>query len=329
MDTDRIWYRRSLWTAVLLPLSWFFRSVAMLRRTAYRRRVLKSTRLEVPVIVVGNLTVGGTGKTPLVIWLSEFLQQSGYRPGIISRGYRGEARHWPQQVRPDSDPVSVGDEAVVIARRTGCPMAVGPDRIAAGEALLQHHDCDVIVSDDGLQHYRLQRDVEIVVIDGVRRFGNGECLPAGPLREPVGRLQQADLVVTTGMATHGEYAMAYAGKDLRNLLDESQVQPAAAFSGEQVHAVAGIGNPAQFFDKLRGLGLEVIEHPFADHHPFCKNDILFGDDLPVVMTEKDAVKCRRFAEAHFWYLPIEVKIQKQFGIRLLNLLESKHGQKAA
>ena len=313
----------------LLPLSWFFRSVALLRRYGYRHNILKSTRLDVPIIVVGNLTVGGTGKTPLVIWLSEFLMQSGYRPGIISRGYRGKARHWPQQVRPDSDPVSVGDEAVVIARRTGCPMAVGPDRVAAGQALLQHHDCDVIVSDDGLQHYRLQRDVEIVVIDGVRRFGNGECLPAGPLREPVGRLQQADFVVTTGIATHGEYAMAYSGSELRNLQDASQVQSVASLSGQQVHAVAGIGNPVQYFDKLRSLGLEVIEHPFADHHAFCKNDILFGDELPVVMTEKDAVKCQRFAEAHFWYLPIGVKIQKQFGIRLLNLLESKHGQKAA
>ena len=165
-----------------------------MQRAAYAFGMLRVTRFNVPVVVVGNVTVGGTGKTPLVIWLANRLRQEGYSPGIVARGYRGAARHWPQQVRPDSDPFAVGDEAVVLARRCRCPVSVGPDRVAAVDALLQYHDCDVIISDDGLQHYALGRDVEIVVVDGVRRFGNGYCLPAGPLREPAKRVRSADFV---------------------------------------------------------------------------------------------------------------------------------------
>jgi tetraacyldisaccharide 4'-kinase len=315
------WYRPSAIGLALRPLSWLFRAGVGVRREAYRRGWLRSRRLPVPVIVVGNLTVGGTGKTPLVIWLVELLRRHGLSPGVVSRGYRGKARHWPQQVRPDSDPVMAGDEAVVLARRCRCPVAVGPDRVAAARALLEHHRCDVIVSDDGLQHYALARDVEIVVVDGVRRFGNGHCLPAGPLREPLARLRAADFVVINeGAALPPEYAMAVAPTGFVNLRDEARREPPGRFAGRKVHAVAGIGHPERFFRQLAKLRLDAVPHAFADHHAFEPADLAFGDDLPVVMTEKDAVKCRRFCGPDCWYLAIEARPEPRFEARLLSMV---------
>lgn len=322
---ERHWYNRTPLTTLLRPLAALYCAVVRVRRLAYRMGMLRTTRLDVPVVVVGNLTVGGTGKTPLVIWLAEFLRAAGYTPGIVSRGYGGKARSWPQQVRPDSDPVMVGDEAVVIARRSGCPMAVGPERVATGQALLKHAACDLIISDDGLQHYALARDVEIAVIDGVRRFGNGFCLPAGPLREPVSRLQQVDFIVNNGPAAHEEHRMVYAGTELRNLSDTS-TRSLDSLKGERVHAIAGIGHPERFFGDLRRHGVQVIEHAFADHHAFVETDLVFGDTAPVIMTEKDAVKCRRFARSHHWYLPIQATLNEEFGVELLELLKrNRHG----
>jgi tetraacyldisaccharide 4'-kinase len=308
-------------STALRPLSWLYRGVIAARRAAYAVGLLRSRRFRVPVIVVGNLTVGGTGKTPLVIWIVELLQQQGYRPAIVSRGYRGRARHWPQQVRPDSDPVMVGDEAVVLARRCRCPIAVGPDRAAAVDALLQHSDCDVIVSDDGLQHYGLARDIEIAVVDGVRRFGNGFCLPAGPLREPVSRLDKVDFTIVNGGAVmRREYPMTIGALALRNVRDDSIACRPDEFPERDVHAVAGIGHPARFFQQLKQLGFTFSEHPFPDHHPFRPADLRFDDARPVVMTEKDAVKCRRFCADDCWYLAIEARPDPRVGMRLLAML---------
>ena len=326
---ESLWYRNSPLSLLLMPLSWLFCAVALCRRWAYRAGLRKVERMDVPVIVVGNISVGGTGKTPMVAWLVNLLRQQGYHPGIVSRGYGGAAKHWPQQVRPDSDPRMVGDEAVLLARRCRCPMAVGPDRPAAARALLQHTDCDIIVSDDGLQHYRLGRDVEIAVVDGVRRFGNGRCLPAGPLREPVSRLRSVDLVIVNGTAGPREYALTLKPGKLHKLRDPHKTCPLAKLRGQRVHAVAGIGNPRRFFELLKSHGLEVIEHPFPDHHPYRSEDLRFdggGDDeLPVLMTEKDAVKCQPFAAANHWYLPVDAQLDERVPQILLRLIGRKHG----
>ncbi len=322
---NETWYSQNLLSQLLKPVSWLFCGVVAVRRTLYSLRILHSTKLAVPVIVVGNISVGGTGKTPLVIWVAKFLKESGFTPGIVSRGYLGKAKSWPQQVRPDSDPVIVGDEAILISRQAACPMAVGPDRVAAGQALLKYSDCDIIVSDDGLQHYALQRTLEVIVVDGERRFGNGYCLPAGPLRENTSRLDKADFVVTNGIASHGEFAMRYSGKVLVNLLDADSKLMLSEFKNMSVHAVSAIGNPQRFFDYLRSQGLNVIEHIFPDHYMYLQHDIEFDDDLAVIMTEKDAVKCQRYPLKNYWYLPINVEMKKEFGLRLLDKIGDRDG----
>jgi tetraacyldisaccharide 4'-kinase len=278
---------------------------------------------------VGNLTTGGTGKTPLVTWLVDFLRASGYRPGVIARGYKGRARHWPQPVRADSDPLIAGDEAVLLAVRCGCPIVVGPDRVAAARALLEQGECDLIVSDDGLQHYALERDIEIAVIDGERRFGNGFCLPAGPLREPPGRLTEADLVVVNGSGRPGEYPMTMRLERAVSL--ESGIDPRelASFDRQWVHAVAGIGNPGRFFARLRQAGIRLEEHVFPDHHVYVAEVLEFGDDRPVVMTEKDAVKCRNLGLRNSWYIPVTIEMTAEFGARVLDLLSRAGGDAAA
>jgi tetraacyldisaccharide 4'-kinase len=319
------WYARSPWLILLTPLSLLYRLVTGLRRIVYRSGILPSYRLERPVIVVGNLTVGGTGKTPLVAWLVEYLKQKGFSPGIVARGYGGRASSWPRQVRPDSDPGIVGDEAVMLAGMTGCPMAVAPDRVAAARHLLEQSDCDVIVSDDGLQHYALQRDLEIAVIDGIRRFGVGFLLPAGPLREPPRRLREVDLVVVNGIGGSGEYSMRLLTGKAWRLGEPKQQRELEDFRGQSVHAVAGIGNPERFFQSLRRYDICVEEHVFPDHHRFQPEDIRFGDDKPVFMTEKDAVKCRQFARGNEWVVPVRADMSREFCKRLDALLGSRLG----
>jgi tetraacyldisaccharide 4'-kinase len=325
---DRVWSSLNPLSILLLPLAAVFAMLAATRRALYRTGILRSRCFDIPVIVVGNITVGGTGKTPLVIWLAAHLRQQGWHPGIVSRGYGGRARQWPQQVRADSDPAAVGDEAVMLAATTGCPMSVGPDRPAAVEALLQHTDIDIIISDDGLQHYALARDLEIVVIDGERRLGNGLLLPAGPLREPPSRLASADIVVANGQSGEGEFAMTLSRPSVRSLHDD---RPAAIgdFAGREVHAVAGIGNPQRFFDLLQRAGLQVNPHPFPDHHAFRAQDLIFPSGLPVLMTEKDAVKCRRLPCKRCWVVHVDARPDASFVHRLNTALkEMTDGQKA-
>lgn len=325
-----IWYGGRPLAVVLLPLATMYSAFVRLRRWLYRVGVLRAVALPVPVIVVGNITAGGSGKTPLVIWLYEFLKANEFHPGIVSRGYGGSAGHWPQQVRPDSDPVTVGDEPVVMSRRTEAPIAVGPDRVAAATALVQHHGCDVIISDDGLQHYALKRDVEIAVVDGVRRYGNGFCLPAGPLREPLSRLKGVDLVVSRGIGSRGEFSMKYLPQPLQPLRRSLGRGRSVPTPRQEIHAVAGVGNPDSYFEQLRALGFRMRRHAFPDHHAFRAEDIHFGDGLPVIMTEKDAVKCERFAGPEHWYLPVRAELPAVFEHRLLELLKRKgHGQKTA
>ncbi|MCF6300078.1 MAG: tetraacyldisaccharide 4'-kinase, partial [Proteobacteria bacterium] len=257
----------------------------------------------------------------LVVWLVNLLQKAGYQPGIVLRGYGGKAKRWPQQVRPDSDPAMVGDEPVMLAQRCACPIIAAPDRVAAAKALLDHSNCNLIITDDGLQHYRLKRDVEIVVVDGERRFGNGHCLPAGPLREPRSRLDEVDFVIANGLAGCNEFAMSLEPAGLKSLENEALLQSFEGLAGQRVHALAGIGNPQRFFQLLRNLGLEVIEHSFPDHHDYQMQDLDFSDSLPILMTEKDAVKCRRFANRKMWYVPVNARLPESLALRLLARLK--------
>jgi tetraacyldisaccharide 4'-kinase len=311
-DLQRRWYEPNAappwWT---LPIAAVFGAVSGLRRGMYRRGWLKSEHLPVPVIVVGNISVGGAGKTPLVIALVEGLRARGFRPGVVSRGYGGSARS-PLLLDVQPDPSLVGDEPALVRRRTGVPVAIGRDRPAAARRLLSQA-VDLIIADDGLQHYALARDVELCVVDGVRRFGNGRLLPAGPLREPITRLQSVDFVICNGGGPRaGEVPMTLAMGDAVSLSDASHTKPLADFAGARVHAVAGIGNPARFFEALRRLGIDVVEHPLPDHHVYSASDLDFGDDLPLLMTEKDAVKCAAFAHANGWVVPVSAALPTAF-----------------
>jgi tetraacyldisaccharide 4'-kinase len=319
---EPIWYGDHPLGACLAPAAWLFAAGVALRRTLYRIKLLPATRLPVPVVVIGNITVGGTGKTPLVVWAAETLRHRGYRPGIVSRGYLGHAKRWPQQVRPDSDPGMVGDEAVMLARRTDCPVvASGPARAAAATALVQYSGCNVVLSDDGLQHLALARDMEIVVIDGERRFGNGRCLPAGPLREPVSRLNRVDFVIVNGGSPNAGIVMRLEAGAPTSLCEPGRQTTFSTFRGAPVHAVCGIGNPSRFFRQLQSKGLEIIPHRFPDHHAFQPEDLNFDDDYPLLMTEKDAVKCARFAGDRMWYVPVNAVLPSTFSGEFLQTLE--------
>ncbi|ADE13710.1 tetraacyldisaccharide 4'-kinase [Nitrosococcus halophilus Nc 4] len=320
------WYSTHPTRWLLTPLSALFQMAVKGRQWAYSQGLRAIQMLPVPVLVIGNLTLGGTGKTPLIIWLAQFLRRHGYRPGLISRGYGGQARNYPQRVYPDSDPRLVGDEAILLARRTACPLVVGPDRAAAARTLLAHAGCDVLLSDDGLQHYALGRDIEILVVDGARRFGNGHCLPAGPLREPLDRLQTVDLVVTNGFPQAGEFAMHLQLQAARRLTDGTPC-PLKNFRHSKVHGVAGIGNPERFFIQLQTQGLTVQPHPFPDHHRFQPDDLTFEDQQPVLMTEKDAVKCTYFARDNHWSVPLDVSLPTSFGDQVLDLLQQASRKK--
>ena len=314
---------------MLWPLSLVFRVAVFLRRVLYWLRILNSTRAGVPVIAIGNLTVGGSGKTPLAIHVAELLKSKRWSPAIVSRGYGGTVRA-PRGVTLAADPAEVGDEPVLMARRSGCPVWVGPERAAVVAALRQAHpDCDVVILDDGLQHYALRRDIEVAVVDA-RAFGNGFMLPAGPLREPKTRLWSVDAVIAHGTDKVKGYAMRLEGEDVHRATDARERRALQSFAGQRVHAVAGIGDPKRFFLYLAQRGVQVVPHPFADHHPFRAADLEFGDDAPVLMTEKDAVKCRRFARPQHWILPVRAAPDPAFDAWLQRRLgELGHRPKAA
>lgn len=297
------WHRPTLAGQFLLrPLAFCFGVLAALRRAGYRRARRRVQRLPVPVIVVGNLTVGGSGKTPLVAHLVAELARAGWSPGIVSRGYGRRSRS-VIRVEPGGEASASGDEPLLLAEQSARPVAVGSDRPAAAALLLD--DCDVIVSDDGLQHYALGRDLEIAVIDGEVGLGNGRLLPAGPLREPARRLDEVDFVAVRNGAWPGAWRYAIRPAVARHLVT-GESRALEAFAGQAVHAVAGIGRPGRFFNDLEAVGLEPARHAFPDHHAFVVDDLAFGDAQPVLMTAKDAVKCRAFADRRMWQVDTAV-----------------------
>jgi tetraacyldisaccharide 4'-kinase len=327
------WYHPTRLQLILVPVSLVFRALSALRRAMYRNGMLASEQLLLPVVVIGNISVGGTGKTPLTLVLAQQLRERGYRPLIVSRGYTrnthsrfsrtGRRSSWPRQVSSGSAAREVGDEPLLMARRDVCPVWIGRDRVATAQAALQAHpECDVILCDDGLQHYRLRRDVEIAVIDGVRRFGNGRLLPAGPLREPLARLKSVDAIVVNGGATEpDQFTMTLDGKIFYNLADPGRTVEAKHFQATRNHAVAGIGNPQRYFQHLEKLGISFTPHDFPDHHPYCAADLAFADCDAVLMTEKDAVKCAPFADERFWALRVDAQIDPTLLDHILRKIE--------
>lgn len=320
---ERIWSGKSPLYLLLLPLSWLYGLVSGVIRLIWKIGLRKAWRSPVPVVVVGNLTAGGNGKTPVVIWLVEQLQSRGIRVGVVSRGYGGKAKRYPLILTPGTDTVQAGDEPVLIYQRTGAPVAVAPERSAAVKALIAHAQPQLIITDDGLQHYALARDKEIVVVDGVRRFGNGWWLPAGPMRERAGRLNSVDAVITNGgEAQAGEIAMYLQPGEAVNLLSGER-RPAQDL--QNVVAMAGIGHPPRFFATLRQCGVEPVRTVgLADHQALTEMDVvkLLDEDQTLLMTEKDAVKCRNFVEGHknWWYLPVDAHLAQPQAEQLLQTL---------
>ena len=310
-DPGRIWYGGHPLGVVLSPLGWVYCGVAVLRRLSYGAGLLRSHRVGVPVVVIGNLSVGGTGKTPLVLRLAELALERGWRPAILARGYGGRARSWPVSVCATDDPGQVGDEPVMLARRGVCPVVAGPDRVADARLAVTEHGANLLLCDDGLQHYRLARDLEVAVIDAARELGNRRCLPAGPLREPPRRLRTVDLVIRNGGRGEGHRFQLEPG-DAVSLGVPAVRRPLADFRGLRVTAVAGIGNPERFFSDLRGLGLAVDGRPYPDHHVFTAADVAGWPAGPVLMTEKDAVKCVTFAGANHWGCPVRAEPDAAF-----------------
>ncbi|AOE84708.1 tetraacyldisaccharide 4'-kinase [Pseudomonas sp. TCU-HL1] len=308
--SDRLldaWYQGHPALGLLAPLEWLYRRVAQRKRAAFLAGQGGSYRSPVPLIVVGNITVGGTGKTPMILWLIEYCRARGLRVGVVSRGYGAKPPQLPWRVRAEQGAELAGDEPLLIVQRSGVPLMIDPDRSRAVRALLEQEELDLILSDDGLQHYRLARDLELVLIDAARGLGNRRCLPAGPLREPPERLVSVDAVLRNGAEADSEDGFAFTLQPsvLVNLKSGKRVGLDHFPLGQAVHAVAGIGNPQRFFRTLEALNWRPIPHPFADHAVYSSQALDFTPVLPVLMTEKDAVKCRAFAAADWWYLAVD------------------------
>ena len=305
----RAWYDGHPGLVLLRPLEWLYRQVAQRRRQRFLQGTSPGYRAPVPLIVVGNITVGGTGKTPMILWLIEHCRARGLRVGVISRGYGARPPQFPWRVEAGQGAEVAGDEPLLIVQRSGVPLMIDPDRSAAARALLAAEPLDLLLSDDGLQHYRLARDLELVLIDGVRGLGNRRCLPAGPLREPPERLDSVDAVLRNGAAEDDEtgYAFQLEPTALVNLRSGERVCLGHFPAGQVLHAVAGIGNPQRFFATLEALHWRPIPHAFADHAEYSAELLNFSPDLPLVMTEKDAVKCRAFAAANWWYVAVDAQ----------------------
>ena len=326
---ESVWYGsdKSIGRLLLMPLSYLYSAVNNYQRKTQTKNLVK---LDCPVIVVGNITVGGTGKTPLTIHIVQILQKAGYKPAIITRGYGGKATTWPQSVTADSSAKMVGDEAVLMAQRTGVPLFAGADRLESIAQLLKSHDCDVIVSDDGMQHYKLPRDIQIAVIDGKRQLGNGYCLPAGPLREKKERLSSCDLIVVNGKNSNADtdifgnyFEMGLSGATLMNLSTQEK-KSLSEFSGQDVQALTGIGNPQRFYSTLLEHNLKLIKNSFPDHYAFEASDLCFDVESIVIMTEKDAVKCKTLIgdAKQYWYLPVSATLTNDFDRALLDQLKT-------
>ncbi len=321
---ELLWYRRSWLNWLFAPFAMLFALITSMRRYAYKKGILPSYRASAPVIVVGNITVGGNGKTPVVLWLVELLTKAGYKPGVVSRGYGGKAPHYPYMLTPLSTAAESGDEPLLIYQRCGCPVAVAPKRAEAVQLLLEQAGVDIIVCDDGLQHYALQRDIELVVMDGVRRLGNGWLMPMGPLRESASRMRNVLAVICNGgQARPDEIQMTLQPAPLCNV----KTGRVAVVTGA-VDAMAGIGHPPRFFNALLQQGYALNQQvAYADHQDFNAEELRqrFAK-RPLIMTEKDAVKCRHFALDNWWYLPVTAQLPDGFAARLLaQLKELKHG----
>jgi tetraacyldisaccharide 4'-kinase len=330
---ERQWQYQGWAQCLLLPLAWLFASLAALRRMLYRRRVFASRRLPVPVIVIGNISVGGVGKTPLVIHLAQALRAAGYSPGILSRGYGGRQTG---AVKPDSAPELYGDEPVLIAQRSASPVWVHALRAVGGRALLQAHpETDVLICDDGLQHYALQRDIEIAVVNRPHGLGNGRLLPAGPLREPLHRLQTVDVVVESGQLPAADNQVPAFQQSLQlgqwtSLSDSSSHISLAALQARALLAIAGIGHPQRFFQTIQALGLAFETKEFADHHAYTQADFIGWTAKTILMTEKDAVKCRHLALSDAWFLPVTAELtplghSQTFADCVISLLKQREG----
>lgn len=315
------WYSRSKIVYLLLPFSFLFWLISTIRRVLFQSGILSAYKAPVPVVIVGNLSVGGNGKTPVVVWLVQQLQARGLTCGVISRGYGSQSEIFPLLVNAETDPIQGGDEPVLIAKRTGAPVCISPDRRQAVELLLSRYPCDVLVSDDGLQHYKLRRDIEIVVMDAVRGLGNGWVLPAGPLRELPSRLASVDLIITNGgenaysdavMRLNPHYAINLVTNEKREL---------GVF--KRAIAIAGIGNPTRFFNMLQAEGIQLVtSQAFRDHQQFDPELFArFDSTLPLLMTEKDAVKCDRFSQRNWWYVPVDAEISGEKSAALLDKIE--------
>ena len=327
----RIWYEGDGWFRALLPLAGLYWLLIALRRLLYRLGIKRSRTAGVPVVVVGNITAGGTGKTPTTIWLAHAMRDRGFSPGIVSRGYGGSKSGASMRVDAESEPAVVGDEPVLIAMRAACPVVVDANRARAASMLVED-GVDLIIADDGLQHYALHRDYEICVVDGSRGIGNGLLLPAGPMREPLSRIERVDQVLVNGRLTQEPGTLPTGMQNAIEFqlvatearrLNGSLTRPIDRFAGTTVHAVAAIGNPHRFFDLLRGHGIQVIEHAFADHATLDPGKLDFADDFDILMTEKDAVKFGRRVPDRFWYVPVDVEIDPVIAGPWLQQVESR------
>jgi tetraacyldisaccharide 4'-kinase len=304
---DKVWYGTHPLRWLLLPLSWGYRFIVRVRRW-YLQNFCQE-KCPVPIIVVGNLTVGGVGKTPLVIELAKKIQQKGLKVGIVSRGYRAKIKHYPYEVQLNDSAAHVGDEPLMLAQKTQCPVVIAPKRTQAVRYLIEKHQVQIIISDDGLQHYRMDRAIEIAVIDGMRGLGNGLCIPAGPLRESEDRLQHVDFTIVNEGIWEDAYPMNLVPGTLVKMSTQEAIDP-AIITGKTA-AVAAIGNPQRYYSTLRKLGIEFTEYSFPDHYCFKSNDLNYKESF-IIMTEKDAVKCRSFVTDKMYYLPVEAQLDDTF-----------------
>lgn len=330
---EKRWYANQPGLLIgLAPLERLYLWLVKQRQQAYLKGKKTAYHPKVPVIIVGNIHVGGSGKSPLVAALAKHFASLGYKPGIVSRGYGGKTSHYPQQVTSQSDPAQVGDEPLMLAQQTGLPLAIDPKRPNAVKLLVEEEGCDLIIADDGLQHFQLARDIEIVVMDAQRGLGNGHCLPVGPLREPASRLSSVDWVIFqhTSQAINPDLAVELKTK-LKNPLQsywlefsgwrrgDGHWQKNCPFTaGQTLHALAGIGNPARFFKQLTDLGLVVIEHPLEDHAKLCPQHLVFNDPYPLVMTAKDAVKLQPWLNENHWVAEVTARLPEEFLYKLQN-----------